>query len=77
MIIIREYMNLLEKLYDLLKQATTEHTHYYTASVIKEAIKYIEINESNNGTSNMSKVAIKAQLDIIQEANRNIRNLLS
>lgn len=34
-------MNIEEKLKDLLKQATEEHSHYYVASVIKEAIAYI------------------------------------
>ena len=69
-------MNLLEKLHDLLKQATTDKSHYYTAAVLKEAIEYVEMNESCNGTSNMFKVAIKAQLDQIHQANRDIRKLL-
>ena len=35
-------MNLLEKLKDLLVQAETEHSHAYTASVLRETIKFIE-----------------------------------
>lgn len=43
---------ILEKLEDLYEQATTEHSHFYTAKVIYEAIKEIEklqkiINEKN------------------------------
>ena len=34
-------MDIIEKLVDLHKQATTENDHYYTASVIKEAIEEI------------------------------------
>ena len=70
-------MDLLEKLYDLLKQATTDNSHYYTAAVIKEAIAYVEMNESCNRTSNMEKVALKAQLDIIQQALKDSRKILN
>lgn len=35
-------MNLLEKLEDLYKQATTEHSHNYTASVLAETIAYLK-----------------------------------
>jgi hypothetical protein len=34
-------MDVLEKLVDLHHQATTEHSHYYTASVIREAMEEI------------------------------------
>lgn len=33
--------SLLEKLEDLHKQATTENSHHYTASVLKEAMEVI------------------------------------
>jgi hypothetical protein len=39
-------MTIVEKLYDLQKQATTEKSHYYVASVTKEAIAEIERLES-------------------------------
>lgn len=35
-------MNILEKLRDLHKQATTERSHFYVASCCKEAIEAIE-----------------------------------
>lgn len=35
-------MTLLEKLEDLLVQATTEHSHNYTASVLQETITYLK-----------------------------------
>lgn len=35
-------MTVIEKLKDLHEQATNERSHYYTASVIREAITEIE-----------------------------------
>lgn len=35
-------MTIIEKLLDLHKQATTERSHYYVASVVVEAIAEIE-----------------------------------
>lgn len=35
-------MNIIEKLYDLIKQATTDHSHYYVKSVCEEAVVEIE-----------------------------------
>ena len=35
--------NLLDKMEDLLKQATTEHSHFYVASVLREAIDVIKL----------------------------------
>ncbi len=35
-------MDILEKLEDLIKQATVERSHYYVRSVCEEAIKEIE-----------------------------------
>ena len=60
-------MNLLEKLNDLLEQAITDKSHYYTASVIKEAIEYISKNESNNGMSSMQTIQIKEHVGAILE----------
>lgn len=34
--------DILEKLEDLLKQATTEHSHYYAAGCCREAIAEIK-----------------------------------
>jgi len=34
--------DILEKLEDLHKQAITEHSHFYVASVVHEAMKEIE-----------------------------------
>ena len=62
---VKNGMNLLEKLNDLLEQATTDKSHYYTASVIKEAIEYISINESNNGMSSMQTIQIKEHIEAI------------
>lgn len=39
-------MDIIEKLQDLLKQATTERSHYYVAHVVTEAIQ--EINMLRN-----------------------------
>lgn len=38
-------MTLLEKVEDLLKQATTDKSHFYTASVLKDVARYIRDNE--------------------------------
>ena len=38
-------MNTLEKIDDLIKQATTEKSHYYTANVLSEAKHRIELLE--------------------------------
>lgn len=35
-------MTIIEKLEDLLVQATTERSHYYVASTVKEAIEEIK-----------------------------------
>lgn len=40
-------MDIIEKLFDLQKQATTERSHYYVASCVTEAIQ--EITELRRG----------------------------
>jgi len=40
--------NLLDKMEDLLKQATTEHSHFYVASVLREAIDVIKKKNNVN-----------------------------
>lgn len=35
-------MNILKKLKDLVKQARTEKSHYYTATTLEQAIKEIQ-----------------------------------
>ena len=35
-------MNIIGKLHDLIKQATTDHSHYYVKSVCEEAVAKIE-----------------------------------
>ena len=39
-------MKLLEKVKDLYLQATTDHTHYYTASVLEEVIEFLESSKN-------------------------------
>jgi hypothetical protein len=38
---------LTAKLVDLLKQATTERSHYYVASVVRECIAYLAVVEAD------------------------------
>jgi hypothetical protein len=38
---------LTAKLVDLLKQATTERSHFYVASVVRECIAYIALTEAD------------------------------
>jgi hypothetical protein len=47
-------MDLIDKLKDLLKQATTEQSHYYVASCCREAIAEIE--------------CLRAQRDLAEDA---------
>lgn len=64
-------MDILEKLQDLLKQATTERSHYYVASCCRDAIAEIErlraVNELNG---NMIREQMKTQVALLQIAER-------
>ncbi len=43
-------MNLIEKLEDLYKQAKTERSHAYTASLLRETIDYLKAIERDKIT---------------------------
>lgn len=60
-------MNILESLKDLELQAKTEHSHYYTASVLRDAIILIE---KQNET-------IDEMVNALEESNCDCRDTMS
>lgn len=58
-------MDILEKLKDLLKQATTERSHYYVAATVKEAIAEIErLTEKRKSRSTKARANRAANREI-------------
>lgn len=47
--------DIIEKLVDLHKQATTERSHYYVASVVREAIAEIQMLREQLAATNRKK----------------------
>jgi len=47
-------MDIIDKLLDLQKQATTEHSHFYVASCVTEAIQEITVLRSKLNVSKCS-----------------------
>ena len=41
-------MNLIDKLHDLIRQATTDHSHFYVKNVCEQAVAEIERLEAEN-----------------------------
>ena len=67
-------MDILDKLRDLHKQATTERSHYYVASCCNEAIAEIErlrvVNEMNTA---LIREQMKTQVALLQAIERDGR----
>ena len=64
-------MDILDRLRDLHKQATTERSHYYVASCCEQAIQEIErlrvVDRTNKG---LIREQMKTQAALLQAAER-------
>lgn len=68
-------MNLIEKLEDLLVQATTEKSHHYTASVLQETIAYLKAIERDKITG-LKEYEVKEAVSAIETECRAIMKTL-